>query len=705
MIAAEPSYTEPSYTEPSPAEPSWARPATAALLASTALLYIWGLGASGWANSFYSAAVQAGSVSWKAFLFGSSDAANSITVDKSPLSLWPMMLSVRVFGLSSWSILIPQALEGVAAVAVLTATIRRWFGVAAGLIAGAAMALTPVAVLMFRFNNPDAALVLLLVGAMYAVTRAIEDGRLRWSIATGVLLGLAFLAKELQAFVVIPAIVGAFLVAAPLAPVRRLLHVAAMGAATLVSGGWWVAIVELWPASSRPYIGGSQDNTFLDVLFGYNGLGRLTGDETGSVGGGPTGSAGRWGATGVGRMFNAQFGGQASWLLPAALLVTVAGMIATLRRPRTDRHRAALMLWGGWLVLTAGVFSLSKGIIHEYYAVALAPALGALVGIGATWAWRRRTEPAALVLGAIGVAGTAVWAFVLLGRTPDWLPWLRWAVLSTGAAASAAVLGVGWWARRGGVPRTVIAVPATLAALAVFAGPFAFSLSTAAQPHTGSIVTAGPQTAGASPAAASPAAVASPVAVAVRADPRGAGRPAASPTAVPPAASRAGAVLPAAVRSRGVLPRIPAVGPGACSMPAPPAPSSPRCCSTTPTSTRGSPRRSGRTRPRATSSPRNDPSCPWGASTAAIRRRPSPGSVSSSPQARSTTSSAADSAGRADSVGRAAVRPRPRRRSRPGCRSTSRRRPSGTSRCTTSPNLPAAIPDRPERLCRYAAPA
>ena len=159
-------------------DPAWARPALLALLVATGVLYLWGLGESGWANSFYSAAVQAGSESWKAFFFGSSDAASSITVDKTPLALWPMMLSVRVFGLSSWSILVPQAIEGIATVALLHQVVRRTTGSpAAGLIAGGVMALTPIAVLMFRFNNPDAMLVLLMVGAAAATLRAVEATR------------------------------------------------------------------------------------------------------------------------------------------------------------------------------------------------------------------------------------------------------------------------------------------------------------------------------------------------------------------------------------------------------------------------------------------------------------------------------------------------------------------------------------------------
>ncbi len=473
-------------------DPRWVRPAVISLLVATAVLYLWGLGASGWANSFYSAAAQAGSVSWKAFLFGSSDGANSITVDKTPLSLWPMALAVRVFGLSSWSILVPQALEGVAAVGVLYLAVKRWFGAAAGLLAGAILAVTPVAVLMFRFNNPDALLVLLTVASAYFLIRAIEDGRTRWMVAAGAMVGLGFLTKELQAFVILPVLVGTYLVAGPPRVLRRIVQSMWLGLSTLVAGGWWVAVVSVWPASSRPWFGGSQDNTFWNVLFGYNGLGRLTGNETGSVtpGGGQAG-AGRWGATGVTRLFNAAFGGQASWLIPTALLVLVAGLIWTLRRPRTDRARAALLLWGGWLVLTGLVISLSQGIIHEYYTVALAPAIGALVGVGAVEAWRRRDHPVARNLMALGTAITAGWSFVLLSRTPAWTPWLRWAVLVVGLGAALTLLVGGRLVAPTARRWTVTAVAAVLLAV-TFAGPTAYALNTAATPHTGSLPTAGP---------------------------------------------------------------------------------------------------------------------------------------------------------------------------------------------------------------------
>src|SRR3954469_3943644 len=277
-------------------EAPWIRPSLWALLLLTGVLYIWGLGKSGWANAFYSAATQAATQSWKAFFFGSSDAANSITVDKTPGALWIMALSVRVFGLSSWSILVPQALMGVATVGLLFTTVRRWYGPAAGLLAGAVSALTPVAVLMFRFNNPDALLVLLMVAGAYATVRAIDNGSTKWLALGGVFVGFGFLTKMLQALLVVPAYALAYLFAGPPKLGKRIWQLLLAGLAVVVSAGWYIAIVELVPASMRPYIGGSQHNSLLELTLGYNGLGRLSGDETGSVGGGGGGNGGGgWG--------------------------------------------------------------------------------------------------------------------------------------------------------------------------------------------------------------------------------------------------------------------------------------------------------------------------------------------------------------------------------------------------------------------------
>ncbi|NEC17624.1 glycosyltransferase family 39 protein, partial [Streptomyces parvus] len=434
------------------AGPRWARPALYGLLLAVGLAYFFNLSASGYANSFYSAAVQAGSQSWKALFFGSLDSANAITVDKPPAALWPMALSVRMFGLNSWAILAPQVLMALATAAVLNSAVRRRFGPVAGLIAVAVFALTPVAALMFRFNNPDALLALLMTVTVWCVLRALEQGRTKWLLWAGAAVGLAFLTKTLQAFLILPPLAVLYAVCAPV-PVRKRIGQLALSALTMVvAGGWWVAIVELMPASSRPYVGGSQNNSFLELTFGYNGLGRINGEETGSVGGGGGrggGGGGGWGETGIGRMFNSEVGGQIAWLLPAALILLVAGLWLTRKAGRTDSARAAFIAWGGALVMTAAVFSFMAGIFHQYYTVALAPYVAALVAMGVVVLWEERSArwPRAVLAGT--VLATVLWAYVLLGRTPDYLPWLRWAVLAGGIVGALGLMVVGRFGGRG----------------------------------------------------------------------------------------------------------------------------------------------------------------------------------------------------------------------------------------------------------------
>ncbi len=466
-------------------DPSWVMPALIGLLSVTAVAYLWNLTASGDANSFYAAAVQAATKSWKALFFGSIDSSNFITVDKPPASLWVMALSGRLFGFSSASMLVPQVLEGVVAVGLLTASVKRWFGPGAGLLAGSLLAATPVAALMFRFNNPDALLVCLLVASAYCLVRALERGSARWMIAVGTLIGFAFLAKMMQAFLVVPGFALVYMLAAPTSLRRRSVQLLAGGAAMIASGGWWVAIVALWPAASRPMIDGSSDNSILNLIVGYNGFGRLTG----GTGGG--GGAGFSGQTGLLRLFNDLMGGQASWLLPAALVVLAVGLAWRLRAPRTDRVRAGLMLWGSWLVVSGLVFSLGSGVIHTYYTVALAPAIAALVAIGATLLWRRREQPAARALLALGVLITAGWSLVLLGRTSSWEPWLTPLVAGTGVASAAVLLAP---ARLG---RRLACAGAVLAIVACLAGPLAYTAQTIGSVHTGSTPSAGPAISGA----------------------------------------------------------------------------------------------------------------------------------------------------------------------------------------------------------------
>ena len=257
-------------------QPRWARPGVFTLLGATALLYLWNLTVSGWGNEYYAAAAQAGARSWRALLFGSHDAGNAITVDKPPAALWLMGLSGRLFGFGEFSVLVPQALLGVGSVALLYAAVRRWAGPGAGLIAGAALAATPVAALMFRYDNPDALLTFTLVAAAYCTVRAVDaDGTRWWSGSTGWLVlaavgvGVGFLTKMLQAFLVLPAFGLVFLVAAAGGFGSRVGKLVTALVALIVAGGWYVLLVELWPARDRPYIGGSTNNSLWELTLGY----------------------------------------------------------------------------------------------------------------------------------------------------------------------------------------------------------------------------------------------------------------------------------------------------------------------------------------------------------------------------------------------------------------------------------------------------
>jgi 4-amino-4-deoxy-L-arabinose transferase-like glycosyltransferase len=475
-------------------DPRWARPLLWLLLLGTAALYLVDLTSSGTANDFYAAAVKSGTESLRAWLFGSLDAANAITVDKPPVSLWLMVLSARVFGFSSFSMLLPQALMGVASVAVLQGAVKRWSGAAAGLVAGALLALTPVAALMFRFNNPDALLVLLMTVAAYAVVRAIDaptvEGRraaaLRWMLVAGSAVGFAFLTKMAQGLLVLPAFGVVYLVASPLRLRARIGHLLAAAAALVVSAGWFVVLVAVWPAGSRPYIGGSTNNSLWELALGYNGLGRLLG-AAGNGGGAGGGNTGFGGSAGLLRMFGTAFGTQISWFLPAALLALVAGLVLTRKAPRTDQTRAALLLWGGWLVVTMAVFSFMSGTIHPYYAVALAPPIGALVAVGGRALWLQRDGNLARGTLALMVGGTAVWGNVLMTRDASgWMTGLAWTMPVAGVLGAVLLAVVGCRLKK------LAAAALLVGALGASLGAGSFTAATAATGHSGSIPMAGP---------------------------------------------------------------------------------------------------------------------------------------------------------------------------------------------------------------------
>ncbi|MFE7202338.1 ArnT family glycosyltransferase [Pseudonocardia alni] len=472
-------------------DPGWARPGLLVLLAGTALLYLWDLSASGYANDFYAAAVQAGTQSWKAWLFGSLDSGNAITVDKPPAALWVMTASARLFGFSSWSLLVPQALMGVGAVALLHATVRRWAGPAAGLLAGAVLALPPAAVLMFRFDNPDALLTLLLVVAAWAGSRAVDAASVRastwWLVAAGSAVGSAFLTKMGQALLVVPALGLVYLVAGSPRMRIRIVQMGAAVAAMVVSAGWFIALVELWPASDRPYIGGSTTNSLLELALGYNGLGRLlggTGNGGGPGGGSGGGNTGFGGSAGPLRLFTGELAYEISWLLPAALILLVAGLWVTRRAPRTDRTRAALLLWGGWTLVTAAVFSMMSGTMHPYYTVALAPGLAGVVAVGGAALWRDRGARWARIVAATTVLVTGGWAVALLVVSAESFSWLSRPVGAVTVVAAGLMLGPG----RG---RAVVRSGLVAVLVAGMLGTGVYAVATASTGHTGSIPSVG----------------------------------------------------------------------------------------------------------------------------------------------------------------------------------------------------------------------
>lgn len=588
--------------------------ALGALMACSCFVFLWNLDASGYANEFYSAAAQAGSQDWWAFLWGSSDAGNSITVDKPPASIWVMALSVRLLGLSSFAILLPQALMGIACTYLLYAITRRYWGNWAGIAAGTAFTFTPVAALMFRFNNPDALLVLLMLSASACVLRAMEyecctsgsRKRTAWLVAAGALIGLGFLTKQLQVFLVLPGFAVAMFAFSPVRWRRRFVDAALALAAMVVAGGWWVLLTVLVPSGSRPYIGGSQTDSFIELTFSYNGLGRLTGNETGSVvPGGGGGQAGNWGETGIFRLFSSGFNDQITWLALLAMTGVVVGILAALALKRAkgqlsssvqngrtwqgssaQQHCNSLLekkrsqvprpyacegkngealtvagncesstpssqapqtansaesnadlcrmrltfvaVFGCWLVVTGLVFSFMAGIFHQYYTVALAPAVACMTAVYLQGLWELRSHVAAKIAAALLTAISSIWAFGLIIQS-GYIPWLAYIIVvaGTGSAAmglictllqhscttSRAILH-GSTNPHGNVSdnanshrftspstsnaptlathRKLMRIAVAAALVALMAGPIAWTSYTISSGHQGSIVTAGP---------------------------------------------------------------------------------------------------------------------------------------------------------------------------------------------------------------------
>src|SRR3954452_5879458 len=374
------------------------RPELAALLVLAAVLNLWALDQNGWANEYYSAAVRSMASSWHNFLYGSFDASGVMNVDKPPLALWVQALSVKAFGYHSLSILVSQALMGMASVALAYDLARRRFDRVAGSVAGLVLALTPMTVAISRHNNPDALLVLCSVAALWFLVRGLEDGRTKWLVWAGVMVGLGFETKMAVALMVVPGIAAAWMWVAPRGRVKALKSLLAGGAAMVAVGGAWPLLVALTPASDRPWISGTSDNSIWSLIFGYNGFGRLDGQAGAPQAFGNGGPFG--GSSGPLRLLNQALGGQAGWLLGVAIVGGIA-VIAASRLSRRDPRSGWLIATGGAFLTTAVAFSFAQGIFHPYYVSLLAPFTAALVGAGASVLPRSALAPVAVAAGVL----------------------------------------------------------------------------------------------------------------------------------------------------------------------------------------------------------------------------------------------------------------------------------------------------------------
>ncbi len=443
--------------------------AMGAVLVLATFLNCWRLEQNGDANTYYAGAVHSMLQSFGNFFFGSFDRGGLQTVDKPPLAFWVEAASAKVFGSSSLSLLLPEAIAGVLAVWMLYLVVARTFGRTAGVVAALALAVSPVSVAIDRDNNPDALFVLLLVVAAYCGVRAVQDGRLRWLVWTAVAIGLAFNTKMLVALVVLPGIGLAYLLLAPRTWRIRLWHLLAAAVALAVASGWWIAAVALTPAGDRPWISGTSSNSALSLVFGYNGFGRVTGQTGGTSFGAGSGVLFS-GAPGPLRLINDAMGDQGGWLLPFAIVAGLAALVLALRA--RDRVRiAAIVIVGGWFLAGAIVFSYAGGIVHTYYVSAIAPPIAGLVGIGAVELVRAvrsvRARRVLLPIAAVAIGLTA-WLEVVLVQRAGYMTWLVEVIV---AASAIGVAGLGFALQRSGIaaPALALALGGLLLAPAVWA--------------------------------------------------------------------------------------------------------------------------------------------------------------------------------------------------------------------------------------------
>ena len=455
-----------------------------AILALTACLYMWRLDQNGWANPYYSAAAQSGAADWGAWFFGSADAGSLITVDKTPLSVWVMGLSVRIFGLSTWSILLPQALMGVVTAWLIYKIIRISHGAAAALLGAAIYAFTPVVVLMSRFNNPEPLMGLMVVAAVYFTLRAVDSDRWHWFLLAGAALGFAFMAKQVQALLVLPAIAIGVLFLSSGSILRRINRLLATLGTLAATGGWWILLVDLWPATQRPYIGGSAGNSALQLTTGYNGLARFTriSNEGGAAVPVEPQSPMETLRDGLSRLFNADFAQEAAWLIFPS--VACALILLLLRQPTDSTRMSPLALISSvWFLTAIGVLTFAGTMVHTYYTFSLAAPMALVIPLGLSMLWKSRHKPVTRLIGSVVILGSAYLAGRILDYSDNWPPGWHAAILAAGVAAS-----VLW-----GLPairsKTAVLLPV---AVAILMGPVMTDLYTINTPQGGTNPLSGP---------------------------------------------------------------------------------------------------------------------------------------------------------------------------------------------------------------------
>jgi 4-amino-4-deoxy-L-arabinose transferase-like glycosyltransferase len=464
----------------------WDRMGLGLILALAAVLNFYDLSREGYANTYYAAAVKSMLQNWHAFFFNSLDSAGFVTLDKPPLGFWLQVASAKLFGYNGVALMLPQALAGVLSVALLYYLVARIFGKPAGLIAALALAITPISVVVNRNNTIDSTLVLAVLLGTWTVSRAVETGKLRWLLLCAVFVGLGFNIKMLQAYLVLPDFGLMYLLGTRIDWKKRIINLVLAAVVLLVVSLSWVTAVDLTPASQRPWVGSTTNNSALSLALGYNGLERLTGNSSVGVGG-----VGENGPTSVLRLLDAQLGGQIGWLLPLAVIgFAVAAWQTRQHRWPLTAQQSALILWGMWL-LTMDVFFDIAGFYHTYYLVMVAPAIAALSGIGVVSLWRAyRVQGSKTwwLLPASLLAVAAVQAH-LLSDYSAWARWLDPLILGL-AILSALALTVLRLRPMIGVPPKIAILVIGLAAL--LAAPAAWSVDSVYAANSGNLPTAGP---------------------------------------------------------------------------------------------------------------------------------------------------------------------------------------------------------------------